>query len=207
MNTLEIGKVNRSKDGEVIFPKALHAIDKDNWNYPIEMAVNFGLAYDDMHFFLSYKVIESNPKAITTEVNGPVWEDSCVEFFIAFNNKGYYNLEFNCIGTKLTGYGTSNTDRKNLDKNIVANIQTTSSLGCESLDLVNTPTEWTLDIIIPKQVFINDQVKLEPGQEFNVNFYKCGDKQKEPHFLSWNAIDNPTPNFHLPAYFGKIKLI
>ncbi len=36
------------------------------------------------------------------------------------------------------------------------------------------------------------------------NFYKCGDKQHTPHFLSWNKIDLPEPCFHCPEFFGKI---
>ncbi|MCU4174013.1 carbohydrate-binding family 9-like protein [Carboxylicivirga sp. N1Y90] len=207
MNKIEIHQILHTKRGELVFPKASNPINNDNWKYPVEMMVKFGLAYDENNLYLKYKVIESNAKAITTEINGPVWEDSCVEFFIAFNDKGYYNLEFNCIGTQLCGYGTSNIDRSNLDQNIVANIKTKPSLETKPIDILNTPMEWTLDIVIPKQVFSNDDVTLEAGRTFDVNFYKCGDKQKEPHFLSWNAIDNPTPNFHLPAFFGKIRLV
>ena len=39
------------------------------------------------------------------------------------------------------------------------------------------------------------------------NFYKCGDDLPEPHFVSWNKIEAPTPNFHLPKYFGEIEFI
>ena len=34
------------------------------------------------------------------------------------------------------------------------------------------------------------------------NFYKCGDMLSKPHFLSWNPIDTPSPDFHVPASFG-----
>jgi hypothetical protein len=36
------------------------------------------------------------------------------------------------------------------------------------------------------------------------NFYKCGDSLSVPHFLSWQPIDNPTPNFHLEKFFGEL---
>ena len=42
------------------------------------------------------------------------------------------------------------------------------------------------------------------GKSFRAHFYKCGDKLQQPHFLSWNAIGNPKPNFHLPQFFGTI---
>lgn len=207
MKTIEINKVQFSDDGKVLYPAAANAIAVDNWNYPAEMDVHFGMAYDEDHFYLSYKVIEDHPKAICTTTNGPVWEDSCVEFFIAFSDEGYYNLEFNCIGTKLTGFGTSNKDREWLKEEVVNTIVTTPSLGTQVIDKVNSPGEWTLNVRIPKAIFVHNEVKLEKGETFKVNFYKCGDKQKDVHFLSWNAIDHPTPNFHLPAFFGELKLV
>ena len=36
------------------------------------------------------------------------------------------------------------------------------------------------------------------------NFYKCGDKQVEPHYLSWNPVLTDNPDFHRPEYFGKV---
>jgi len=206
MKQIEIQKVCYSESGKIQFPEAINPINIDNWNYPAEMKVQFGMAYDEDHFYLRYVVKENHPKAISTSINGPVWEDSCVEFFIAFNGKGYYNLEFNCIGNKLVGYGTSNTDREWLDEAVVKTINTTPSLGTKQIDLTDTPTEWSLDITIPKSIFGDKSIQFAEGQQFNVNFYKCGDKQKEPHFLSWNAIDNTTPNFHLPKFFGTLKL-
>lgn len=207
MQHLEIPKIKKSDNDQILFPNPIHSINKDNWNYSAEMVVKFGIAYDKNHFYIQYLVRENHPKAITTEINGPVWEDSCVEFFINFNDNKYYNIEVNCIGTQLCGYGESNTNRQCLDKKLVASIKTSSSLGSEPIDIHDLPTKWTLNIIIPTNIFIFDNIELARGQEFNANFYKCGDKQKHPHFLSWNAIDNPKPNFHLPKYFGKLKLV
>ena len=36
------------------------------------------------------------------------------------------------------------------------------------------------------------------------NFYKCGDRLKQQHYLSWNPIDLPRPNFHCPEFFGEL---
>jgi len=205
MNQLKIPTINQT-DGEIQFPQAIHPINQDNWNYNVDVNAQFGMAYDADHIYIRYVVKEHHPKAVCTTINGPVWEDSCVEFFIAFNDGGYYNLEFNCIGNKLVGYGTSNTDRKWLPKEVVNSIETSPSLGYEPVDTSDTPTEWSVNICIPKHVFIHHQVELKQGQAYKINIYKCGDKQKEPHFLSWNAISNASPNFHLPAYFGQVIL-
>jgi len=207
MNQLEIKTITKSEAGEIIFPAAVHKIDQDNWNYPIDSEVKFGMAYDASNLYLKYEVDEMHPKAVCTETNGPVWEDSCVEFFIAFNNAEYYNLEFNCIGTRLVGLGTSNADRQWQAKELVESISIYPSLGQAPLSIENKATKWEMDIVIPKAVFGPNVNAFEAGQAYKANFYKCGDKQKQMHFLSWNKIDNEQPNFHLPAFFGNLKLV
>ncbi|MBP5277596.1 MAG: hypothetical protein J6Z18_03800, partial [Prevotella sp.] len=42
------------------------------------------------------------------------------------------------------------------------------------------------------------------GMSFRANFYKCGDLLPKPHFLSWNAVEIPQPDFHRPDQFGKV---
>lgn len=206
MKRIEINKIKRTSQGNICFPKATTPIDNDNWNYPADVDVKFGIAYDDNNLYLKYTVNELHPKAICTTTNGKVWEDSCVEFFIAFDNSGYYNLEFNCIGTRLVGYGTSNKDRGWLDKELVERINTNPSIRRQPIDIEDTATAWELEVIIPKEVFGNKLSYFEVGKSFKVNFYKCGDNQKQVHFLSWSPINNETPNFHLPKYFGEMIL-
>lgn len=207
MNQLKIEHIQCSDSGEIYYPEAIHAIDNDNWNYPADVNVKFGMAYDANHLYLQYMVDELHPKAVCTTTNGPVWEDSCVEFFIAFDERQYYNMEFNCIGTRLTGLGTSNTDRQWLNTGLVESIETIPSLGRQTIDLENTPTQWEMKIKIPRTVFGENVKQFAAGQSYQANFYKCGDKQKQMHFLSWNPIGHETPNFHLPQYFGTIELV
>ncbi|MBS2213083.1 hypothetical protein KEM09_16820 [Carboxylicivirga mesophila] len=207
MKQLEIKRIKQSASGDISYPEAIHPIDNDNWNYPADVKVKFGMAYDDSHLYLHYAVNENHPKAVCTTTNGPVWEDSCVEFFIAFDDDKYYNLEFNCIGTRLAGLGSSNTDRQWLATGLVESIETMPSLGGQSIDLEGTPTQWTMKIKIPRTLFGDNIEKFEVGQSYKANFYKCGDKQKQVHFLSWNPIGHEAPNFHLPQYFGTIKLV
>lgn len=207
MNQLEIKEIEKTDGGELIFPEAIIPIEHDNWNYPVDSKVNFGMAYDSDNLYLRYKVNEQHPKAVSTDTNGPVWEDSCVEFFLAFSDAEYYNMEFNCIGTRLVGLGTSNKDREWLPESVVESIETQPSLGREPIDLEDTPTEWEMIIKIPKAVFGNNVENFAAGQNYKANFYKCGDNQKQTHFLSWNPIGHETPNFHLPTFFGNLKLV
>jgi hypothetical protein len=43
-----------------------------------------------------------------------------------------------------------------------------------------------------------------PTVTWRANFYKCGDKTSHPHWLTWNPVDKPRPDFHLPQYFGTL---
>lgn len=63
---------------------------------------------------------------------------------------------------------------------------------------------WQLALCIPKEAFFRHQLKGFKGMTAHANFYKCGDLQHTPHFLSWNKIDLPKPCFHCPEFFGKI---
>ncbi len=65
-------------------------------------------------------------------------------------------------------------------------------------------SDWTLYAEIPKEAlgFLTDE-KLSK-QVIGANFYKCGDETNEPHYISWNPIDTPNPNFHVPQFFGDL---
>ncbi|MBQ5807154.1 MAG: hypothetical protein IIW26_01760, partial [Tidjanibacter sp.] len=36
------------------------------------------------------------------------------------------------------------------------------------------------------------------------NLYKCGDKLRTPHYLSWSPIEAAKPDFHRPEQFGTL---
>jgi Carbohydrate-binding family 9 len=180
-------------------------IENNNWNYESDVVSGFYIAHDDNNIYLKFIVNESNTKAVYTKFNQPVWEDSCVEFFISFDNENYYNLEFNCIGNYLCEYGSGRHNRESLDEKLLNQIELSPSLGYNKIEIINSPTEWTLEIIIPKTIFCYDHIESFNGLKATGNFYKCGDKQVFPHFLSWNAIQADSPDFHLPEFFGKIQ--
>ena len=74
--------------------------------------VQFAIAHSGYAVLLKYYVEETETLARYTQPNEPVYKDSCVEFFIAFDQNGYYNLEFNSMGTCLGGYGSDRNQRK-----------------------------------------------------------------------------------------------
>lgn len=179
-----------------------HKLEFVPWvEYPYKPSVLFSIAYSTNAILLKFFVQEKQIRAINYKTNSSIWEDSCVEFFISFDdNINYYNIEFNCIGTGLIGYGKSKTNRELLDVAIVNQVKTLSNIKLET----GKKVKWELTMIIPLSVFSITSLKTLENKECKANFYKCGDLLPEPHFISWSNIESKNPNFHLPAYFGHV---
>ncbi|QNL48526.1 hypothetical protein H8S90_17265 [Olivibacter sp. SDN3] len=181
-----------------------HRIEIANWeDYNYVPKVEFKIAYTNDSLLIQYLVAEKDLRAIYNDVNDPVYKDSCVEFFVSFNSLNYYNFEFNCIGTPLVGYGTSNkANRTYLAKDVILSIKKYCVIN--SANGISSDFTWQLTVNIPFSVFTEDQIGSLAGKRYSANFYKCGDDLPEPHFVSWSEIKHPTPNFHLPQFFGDL---
>jgi len=177
-------------------------IDQQPWPaYPYKPRAAVAVIHSGDYIFLQYDVSEKSIRAVQTAINSAVWEDSCVEFFIAFTDKGYYNFEFNCAGTSLLGFGQGKTGRELFPEEVVRKIRTYSVIG----DKTNGTINWRLTVAIPVEVFLYDNLLSMEKVTGRANFYKCGDLLPEPHFLSWNNIEYPEPNFHISEYFGTVS--
>ena len=61
---------------------------------------------------------------------------------------------------------------------------------------------WSNAIAIPFDLMGMDATALPASAR--ANFYKCADKAAHPHYLSWNRIEIPSPDFHRPDFFGEL---
>ncbi len=175
--------------------------------------VNVRLMHNDQEIFGVFFVDDLTLLARKTEPQSPVHLDSCVEFFVMPQGcDGYFNFEFNAIGTiHCTVKGVDSELKKD---------QRSIKLGPDELSLIYTDTsckepiltelkgtlQWWLFFKIQKSLFtkffptLNHQKhKLWLG-----NFYKCGDELSNPHWISWAPVD--LLNFHTPYNFGSIVL-
>jgi hypothetical protein len=169
--------------------------------------VLFSIAHNGGHLFIKYDVTETEVLARYKHINDPVYKDSCVEFFINFDNeKSYYNIEFNRLGTCLGGYGTERENRTELPVPLLKTIKHERTLK-QIKDFGEPVINWTLTVSVPIQVFCFHKFKTIRHQESKMNFFKCGDDLSHPHYLVWGNIDWPEPNFHLPEFFGKVEFL
>jgi hypothetical protein len=185
-----------------------HAIERIPWPvFSYKPQVSFSIAYAEKAILLKYFVQENAIRALCQTDNSPVHQDSCVEFFIAFDNdEEYYNLEFNCTGACLFGFGKSKTGRQLIDEQVVNKIRRLCVIESYR-DGQRNLFDWELTIVIPLEVFVYNKITHLKDRQCKVNFFKCGDKLPEPHFLAWEHVKAASPDFHLPEFFGTMHFI
>ena len=191
----QVMEMNASKD----------YISEVNWSsFPYKPSVSFRIARSATHLVIMYDVRGLDLRAVTLEDNGPVWEDSCCEFFVSDPSDGtYYNFELNCIGTLLASKRRSRNDADMFPEELLSRIIRHSTLKKEQIEEKGGIKSWGTAICIPFDVIGLNGDSLP--ESIKANFYKCADLAAHLHYLSWNRIDLPQPDFHRPDFFGELK--
>lgn len=201
-------EVDLSKVSELLEEHTeLQSIDLKNWDeFQYEPKVQFRIAHSNNQIWLKYYVKEKSILAAVTETNGPVAGDSCVEFFFDPQGNGnYYNFEFSCIGTAHLAYGPARQKRVYVEPAIIEKeILVNSSLGNQPFIENTGEHTWEMTIVIPASTLVHDEGIQLKGLTTNANFYKCGDKSAEKHYLTWNPIKTERPDYHRPEFFGTV---
>jgi len=183
-------------------------VDNVNWQaeFPEKPEVTVEVSNSQDWLLLKWHVRGEQLRAVTTEDQGPVWEDSCVEFFCQVPGEDHYcNFECNCIGAMV------GSRRKGRAEEVVpfspeqmARIERRCTYPRQAFEEKDGLFEWEVEERIPLDLIF--QQPIAKSQKLRANFYKCADKTKKPHFLSWQPIPLPKPDFHCPQFFGEIVL-
>jgi len=161
--------------------------------------------YDAQNIYVHFKVRDQYIRSVTTRTQGPVCQDSCVEFF--FTPKpggGYLNLEANCGGTFLCSYAEPAKSIP-IDPQWLAQIRCYHSMPKTVEPEITTPCEWRLAYALPLaliEAYTGPLGRLA-GQTWKANYYKCGDKTSHPHWGFWAPIGEKL-SFHQPEKFAPI---
>lgn len=187
---------------------AVADIDQVNWkkSFPKFLPVNVRVAHDGNRLYLYYMVIGEKLRAANTCDFGSVWKDSCVEFFMQREGEnGYRNFECNVLGVMLSRQQEARGQGGVFQTDMMPAIFRHGTLA-HRYEGDQQLTDWTMYLEIPKQALGFADHESLVGQRIRANFYKCGDETPEPHYLSWNPIDTPKPDFHVPKFFGLLEL-
>ncbi len=177
-------------------------VDNYQWLPKLDISMQGQLCYDDQGIYVHLRAWEKNIRAQYDTPLSPVCEDSCMEFFLrpVAEDIRYFNIEMNPNGRTYLGFGP--------------NIDGLVRLAPENEDTmmqkrtIRHADGWEVYYTVPVsflQTFFPGYA-LTPGRTLYANCYKCGDMTEQPHFISWNPIDSPTPNFHRPDCFGEMVL-
>lgn len=169
------------------------------------------LMYDEENIYGIFQVEDKFVRSVVTEYNGHVSGDSCVEFFFAPDSDSpekYFNLEINAGGTPLIFYITKPWEEViKLEAGDIQQIEIAHSLPAIVDPEITEPTTWTIEYRIPISMLekFSKVTPPKPGTVWKANLYKTGSRTSNPHYFTWNFVDNPKPNFHLPQFFGTLK--
>ena len=170
------------------------------------------LLYDDQAVYAQFICQDKHISAVTTKLNGPVWEDSCVEFFGTINpEKGpdYFNLEMNCCGTFLVGFNQGRNKGVRISPELASRVKVVAALPGPTKAESPADNGWWIAARLPFDVIAElsgQPVKVTSGTTWRANFYRCGGKT-DVQFGCWSPIDtakHPVADFHRPEYFGEL---
>lgn len=158
-------------------------------------------------FFVRMWSFESPVRCENSRRNEPMYEDSCLEFFINPNpkeNSKYTNFEMNPKGAYLAQIGEMRENRVFFTEKPEDEAKVTPFTVSE-----NGEDGWGVNLFIPFSLFRSLGIpNIGDGEVIECcgNFYKCGDKTVHPHFGAFFPVDSAELGFHNPARFGKIIL-
>lgn len=164
---------------------------------------------DSQAVYVAFRCLDRHIRSVTTNYQGPVYQDSCVEFFFSPEHgvsNGYFNLEINAGGTALFTHRKA----RNVRVREISAADFAEATVVRSMPAVVDPEtagEWVIGIRLPFGLirkYAPVFVPPAPGAVWRANFYKCGDGTSVPHWLTWSPVDSPHPDFHRPDCFGTL---
>jgi len=170
----------------------------------------FRAAWCDDGLYLKYDCRDKHISAVATETNGYVWQDSCVEVFLAPNPGkplNYYNFEMNCVGTFLMGTHCDWSEGY-MDRSVDLGIEVATTVPGPTKDESPDDDGWILVARIPWGHFDREAINLppKPGDLWRANFYRLGG-QTDPQNACWSPIKSPKASFHQPQFFGEMAFV
>lgn len=197
MLTYSIVKITQK--GEINWPEIPAApIDRVLWLEDAGIRGRGQVCYNRDALFVHLSATEEDIRAEVTTQPGPVYEDSCLEFFFRHeDDPRYFNFEINPNGCIYTGYGLSVTEHETItvpDIKSVLDIRTG-----------RTKDGWEVFYAIPLEFLREYSPNFRFEGKLMANLYKCGNKTVHKHFLSWSPIGLEKPNFHCPEFFSEMR--
>lgn len=168
------------------------------------------LVHDGERIIAEFVCEDTHISSRIIDLNGAVWNDSCVELFLRpdpARDRHYFNIEINACGTLLMAWGADRNTRAYIDFDDAKDIKIFHSVSGMLKNESPHDTSWRIVAPLPLSVFRRLSglpLAIESGTRWTGNFYRCGGITN-PQFACWSPIDHPVPDFHRPEYFGELE--
>lgn len=187
---------------------ARFSVESLNWpkQFPYRPLTVITAEHSNRYLYIDFFVRCNYLRAVNYTDNSPVSEDSCVEFYVSTDEskKSYWAFEFNCVGTINASFCSNRKQCTPLSSDLLKQIKRYASVGTRPFQEVEGSFIWSVVVAIPLSIlgleYVGTPLVLKG------NFNKCASATSQPHYLSWNPIDTPHPDFHCPECFGDIIL-
>ncbi len=162
----------------------------------------FYLCYNDTALRVRMTAAIKEPIVYALRDGGNVWEDHCLEFFLApyvgIGDPDYLNFECNSLGYMVICKGAARENRRSVVDWLKPKLDVYTVVRPDRGVEIN----YTIPFAALQELFGKD-APLKKGDYLRMNFYACGERTPQMYFGAWNKIENPTPDFHLPQFFGE----
>lgn len=170
--------------------------------------------HDRTSLAVMFRVEDRYILARNTAYQSPTHKDSCAEFFVQPRaDRGYFNFEFNAIGTLLLWY----VEKPRGPDGVFGKYTEVAKEAADAIAVhasIRGPIEredattrvWTISYRVPLTVLERYAGPLGAisNQTWRANFYKCADDSSHPHWGYWADIGDRL-DFHQPDKFGEIE--
>lgn len=195
MNSYLISKTEGTPDWSKV---PVLPVDQVMWLEDCGIRARAQIAYDKEALYVRLSAVEEHIRAEHRGRPHQIADDSCLEFFFCpiWEDKRYFNIEFNLNGALYLGFGSGLHDLVRL---LVQDEEATFWPRP-----FHTDDGWGIEYRIPYDFVCGFMPEFHPesGAYMRANCYKCGDKTVKPHYLAWNPLTSETPAFHRPQDFG-----
>jgi hypothetical protein len=171
-----------------------------------EQAATVRVLYDDEALYLQFQVEDTHSSASVSWLNGPVYRDSCVEWFFApgRDRTPYFNFEINCIGTYILGWGRDRNRRMRVPRSLADLISVETAIEGTHKSPAPEDDQWWVAVSLPFETlaaFSGRDIAPTAGTVWTGNFQRLGG---DSELAAWSNIDTVAPEFHSPASFEEL---
>ncbi|MDE5744637.1 MAG: hypothetical protein K2H84_03125, partial [Paramuribaculum sp.] len=149
----ELDSLNLEQVASILDEKGVRrTVDCLNWKeqFPYHPLTAFSIAHSDTCIYIDFFVRCNYLRAVNYKNNSDVYQDSCVEFFVAPQGTApYYNFEFNCIGTIHAAKRMDRHSGELLTDEQLNTVRRLASCGTRPFNELEGMFSWNLVVAIP----------------------------------------------------------